>query len=93
VQGKQSCSEAYVISVVTMQLCWFVFKGCDSLNNVQRQKNVFPTPFDKDLSNYKQINYMLKFICLEQRVVSKFERHLNGGSSFIKIMCPHPPIT
>jgi hypothetical protein len=31
---------------------------------------------------------MLKFIGLEQWVVSKFERHLNGGSSIIKIMCP-----
>ncbi len=72
-----------VISVVTMQLCWSIFKGCDSLNNVQRQKNVYPTPFDKDLSNYRQINYMLKFIGLEQWVVSKFERHINGGSSII----------
>jgi hypothetical protein len=36
---------------------------------------------------------MLKFIGLEQWVVSKFEKHLNGGSSIIKIMCPfkiHP---
>jgi hypothetical protein len=36
---------------------------------------------------------MLKFIGLEQRVVSKFEKCVNGGSSIIKIMCPfqiHP---
>jgi hypothetical protein len=36
---------------------------------------------------------MLKFIGLEQWVLSKFEKHFNGGSSVIKIMCPfhiHP---
>lgn len=36
-----------VILVVTMQLCWSIFKDCNSLN--QRKINVFPTPFDKDL--------------------------------------------